>query len=68
MQAGTVIVWCTKEDLSKLKRENNEASISVIKTSKLWQLCDKSRATSLKGEKILDAGENLTQTLKNGQN
>ena len=45
MQAGTVTVLSTEEELSKLRNEENEASISVIKTPKFWKLCDKSRAT-----------------------
>ena len=49
VQAGTVTVLSTEEELSKLKNEENEASISVIKTPKFWQLCDKSRATYSKG-------------------
>ena len=48
MQAGTVTVLSTEEELSK-KNEENEASISVIKTPKFWQLCDKLRATYSKG-------------------
>ena len=49
MQAGTVTVLSTEEELSKLKNEKNEANISLIKTPKFWQLCDKSRATYSKG-------------------
>ena len=49
MQAGTATVLSTEEELSKLKNEENEARISVIKTPKFWQLCDKSRSTSSKG-------------------
>ena len=55
MQAGTVTVLSTEEELSKLKEERNEASTCVLKTPKFWQLCDKSRATYLKG------GENQKQ-------
>ena len=46
MQAGTVTVLSTEEELSN---EKNEANISVIKTPKFWQWCAKSRATYSKG-------------------
>ena len=49
MQAGTVTVLSTEKELSKLKNEEKKSSISVIKTPKFWQLCDKSRATYSKG-------------------
>ena len=49
VQAGTVTVLSTEEELSKLKNEEKATSISVIKTPKFWQLCDKSRATYSKG-------------------
>ena len=49
MQAGTVTVLSTEEELSKLKEEQNQASICVLKTPKFWQWCDKSRATYSKG-------------------
>ena len=49
MQTGTVTVLSTEEELSKLKNAEKEASISVIKTPKFWQLCDKSRVIYSKG-------------------
>ena len=49
VQAGRVTLLSTEEELSKLRNEENEANISVIKTPKFWQLCDKSRATYSKG-------------------
>ena len=44
MQAGTAIVLCTQEEFSKLKEEEDQANICVLKTPKFWQWCDKSRA------------------------
>ena len=49
VQTGTVTVLSTEEELSKLKSDNNETSICVLKTPKFWQWCDKSRATYSKG-------------------
>ena len=49
-QAGAVTVFSTEDELSKIKEENNEASICVLKTPKFWQWCDKLRATYLQGK------------------
>ena len=52
MQAGTVTVWSTEEELSKHKDAKNRARICVLNTPKFWQWCDESRAaSSKKGEK-----------------
>ena len=55
MQAGTITVLSTEEELSKLKDEQNQARICVLMAPKFWQWCDKSRATySKRGEKQKD--------------
>ena len=59
VQAGTVTVLSTEEELSKLKKEKNKATICVLKTPKFWQWCEMSRMAYSKGEEKQKQWTNL---------
>ena len=63
MEVGTVTVLSTEEEFSKLKDEKSQANICVVKTPKIWQWCDKSRASSSEGGEKLRKWTNISAKL-----
>ena len=53
----------TEEELSKLKEEKNQARICASKTPKVWQWCDKLRATYSKGAEKQENWTNVSAAI-----